>query len=88
MRFDGQGVPVLSFYVRVDTDPGQREDLHARVFGLVDQVHTVTMDESLNYEARMSVRADLDRIRDARAEQHWKPGGMDGHLRVLGPRPA
>jgi Bacterial archaeo-eukaryotic release factor family 10 len=76
LRFDGQGMPVLSFYVRVDTDPRQREDLHARVSSLVDQVHAATKDESLNHEARLSVRADLDRVRQALAEQHWKPGGM------------
>lgn len=76
LRFDGQGMPVLSFYVRVDTDPGQREDLHARVSSLVDQLHPVATDESLNREARMSVRADLDRVREALVEQHWKPGGM------------
>jgi peptide subunit release factor 1 (eRF1) len=76
LRFDGQGMPVLSFYVHVDTDPGHREDLHAHVSSLVDQVHTAAQDESLNYDARMSVRADLDRVREALAEQHWKPGGM------------
>jgi peptide chain release factor subunit 1 len=76
LQFDGQGMPVLSLYVPVDTDPGQREDLHARVSSLVDQVHAETRDESLGYEARMSVRADLDRVRQEVAEQHWKPGGM------------
>jgi peptide subunit release factor 1 (eRF1) len=75
-QFDGQGMPVLSFYMSVDTDPGRREDMHARVSSLVDRVHQAAEDEPLNHETRMSVRADLDRVREALADQHWKPGGM------------
>ena len=76
LRFDGQGLPVTSFYARVDADPAQREDLHSRVNSLVDQVNPLARDETLSHEARLSVRADLDRVKDALVTERWRPGAM------------
>lgn len=76
VRFDGHGLPVTSVYVRVDADPGRREDLHARVSSLLDEIHPLAKDGSVEHEARLSVRADIERIRQALAEERWDPGAI------------
>jgi peptide chain release factor subunit 1 len=76
VQFDGRALPVTSIYTSIDPDPGLREDLLSRVSSLLDQVRPLAKDGTADHEARLSVRADLDRIRDALAEKRWRPGGM------------
>jgi peptide chain release factor subunit 1 len=61
-------------YVRVDTDPGRREDLQARLSSMLDQIRPMAKDGQLGHGARLSVRADIQRIKTALAEARWKPG--------------
>jgi peptide chain release factor subunit 1 len=74
IRFDGDGLPVTSLYTRVATDSAR--DVHARVDSLADQVSPLAKDSSIEREARLSVRADLERVKEAVREERWKPGGM------------
>ena len=76
VQFDGRDLPVTSIYARVDADPGRREDLQARVSSMLDQIRPLAKNGALGHEARLSVRADIARIKTALAEQRWKPGAI------------
>jgi hypothetical protein len=76
VRFDGRGLPVSSIYARVDADPSLREDLHARVTSMLDEVNPLAKNEAVEHEARLSVRADIDRIKESLAQERWKPGAI------------
>jgi peptide subunit release factor 1 (eRF1) len=76
VRFDGRGLPVSSIYARIDPDPSLREDLHARVTSMLDEVNPLAKDEAVKHEARLSVRADIDRIKESLAQERWKPGAI------------
>ncbi len=76
VRFDGEDLPVLSLYVPVDIDPGNRERLAGRVSSLLDSIDALARDPSAEHAVRMSVRADMERIREAVVTEHWRPGGM------------
>lgn len=73
-RFDGRDLPVISLYVGVDAYPGHRADLRLRVASLLDQIRPLVSDASLGREYRMSVRADIERVRELLGEERWKPG--------------
>jgi peptide subunit release factor 1 (eRF1) len=75
LRFHGNGLPVVSLYAPVDAGAARRE-LHARVSSLLAQIHPLAKDSALTHEARMSVRADMERIREALGVQHWQPGAI------------
>ena len=76
VRFDGHGLPVSSVYARIDADPGLREDLHARVTSMLDEVNPLAKNEAVEHEARLSIRADIDRIKESLAQERWKPGAI------------
>lgn len=76
VRFDGHGLPVSSVYARVDADPSLREDLHARMTSLLDEVNPLAKNEAVEHEARLSIRADIDRIKGSLAQERWKPGAI------------
>ncbi len=74
IRFDGGGLPVTSLYTRVAADSAR--DVHARVDSLADQVSALAKDSSLEHDVRLSVRADLEHVKEAVREERWKPGGI------------
>jgi peptide chain release factor subunit 1 len=74
IRFDGGGLPVTSLYAPVAVDSAR--DVQARVDSLADQVSPLAKDSSLEHDVRLSVRADLERIKEAVREERWKPGGI------------
>lgn len=76
VRFDADGLPVTSVYARVDIDPGRDDDLHTRVSSLLDEIRPLAKDTSVEHEVRLSVRADIERIRESLAEERWPPGAM------------
>src|ERR1700676_301398 len=94
IRFDGGGLPVTSLYTRVAAD--SVKDVHARVDSLADQITHLAKDSSAGHDARLSVRADIERIKQAVREERWKPGGIaifacsgrDLYEEVPLPRPA
>jgi len=72
IRFDGDGLPVVSMYVRVEPD----NSVHTRVSSLLDQIRPLGKDHSLEHEARLSIRGDVERIARAASEERWKQGMM------------
>ncbi|WP_214370847.1 hypothetical protein [Pseudonocardia sp. H11422] len=65
-RFTGDGLPVLSVYVRVD--PANRSDYHSQVGSLLHQMRAAADDPDLSHEAAVSLRDDIAAIKAA-AEQ-------------------
>jgi peptide subunit release factor 1 (eRF1) len=74
--FNGRGLPVTSVYACVEADPGLREDLQVRVSSMLDQIRPLAKNGSAGHEARLSVRADIQRINQALAEERWRPAGV------------
>jgi peptide chain release factor subunit 1 len=74
--FHGEDLPVTSVYAGVEADPGLREDLQVRVSSLLDQIRPLAKNGSVGHEARLSVRADIQRIKDSLAEERWRPAGV------------
>jgi peptide chain release factor subunit 1 len=77
VRFNGQDLPVTSVYACVEPDPGLREDLMVRVSSMLDQIRPLARNGAVGgHEARLSVRADIQRIKEAVAEERWRPAGV------------
>src|SRR4029453_5560663 len=76
IRVDAGGGPVVSLYVDVPVDPKEQQGLRSRVNSLLDQLGPLTEDESLDREARLSIRDDITRLREAVLAEHWKPHGI------------
>jgi hypothetical protein len=74
--FDGQDLPVTSIYASVERDPGLREDLQVRMSSMLDQIRPLAKNGSSGHHARLSVRADIERIKEALAEERWRPAGI------------
>jgi peptide subunit release factor 1 (eRF1) len=75
LHFEGDGLPVVSLYARVEPGKSRRE-LHARVSSLLDEIRPLTKDGTGDHEARISVREDIARIRAALDEEQWHPGAI------------
>src|ERR1700689_4048582 len=73
VRFQASGLPVVSLYCRVDPGESQR-DLRARVDSLLDQIRPLAKDGDFDPSHRLSVRADIKRIKDATGSERWPPG--------------
>jgi peptide chain release factor subunit 1 len=76
IRFHGDGVPVVSAYFAVPVDPRERTGVQSRVRSQLHEIRPMTGDETLNRRARLSLRADLDRIENLAAEERHKPGTL------------
>jgi hypothetical protein len=72
VRAKGDGLPVISLYVRVL--PQRRRDLSSQLGSLLDQVEPFAYDQSLSHEARLSLRKDLERINERAELGRWRPG--------------
>jgi peptide chain release factor subunit 1 len=66
-------LPVISMYVTVPVDVGERSRLKTHVTSLLEQVRPFGEDHTLGHDARLSVRADLERIADLCANERWQP---------------
>jgi Bacterial archaeo-eukaryotic release factor family 10 len=73
VRFQANGLPVVSLYCRVDPGASQRE-VRARVDSLLDQIRPLAKDRDLDHRYRLSVRTDIERIKDALDSERWPPG--------------
>jgi len=73
VRFQASGLPVGSLYCRVDPGESQRE-MRARVDSLLDQIRPLARDRDVNHRHRLSVRADIKRIKDGMTSERWPPG--------------
>jgi peptide chain release factor subunit 1 len=70
------GLPIVSLYAVVPVDPKDHNGLRSRVNSLLDQLAPLTDDQSLEREARLSIREDIVRLREAVLAEHWKPHGI------------
>ncbi len=73
LKFHGNGLPVVSLYGRIDPGASPRE-VHTRMMSLLDQVRTLAKDQALGHQSRLSVRADIEHIREALGTRRWPPG--------------
>ena len=73
VRFQAGGLPVVSLYCRADPGASPRE-MHTRVDSLLDQVRPVAKAHDLDHRSRLSVRTDIERIKDAQGAERWPPG--------------
>ena len=73
VRFQANGLPVVSLYCRVDPGASQRE-VRARVDSLLDQIRPLAKDRDLDHRYRLSVRTDIERIKDVLGSERWRPG--------------
>jgi peptide chain release factor subunit 1 len=76
LEFRSDDVPVVSLYAVVPVDPKDQAGLRSRVNGLLDELDPLAEDESLSRAARLSIRDDIERLRRAVLEEHWKPHGI------------
>jgi peptide chain release factor subunit 1 len=65
--------PVISMYVTVPVDVGERSRIKTRVTSLLEQIRPLGEDHTLSRNARLSVRSDLERIEDLRENERWQP---------------
>src|ERR1700691_1358079 len=73
VRFEANGLPVVSLYCGVDPGESQRE-VRARVDSLLDQIRPLATDRDFDHRHRLSVRTDIKRIKDAMNSKRWPPG--------------
>ena len=93
VRFQANGLPVVSLYCRVDPGASQRE-VRARVDSLLDQIRPLAEDRAVDHRYRLAVRGDIERIKDALGSERWPPGtiaifccsGRDLHQEIPLPR--
>jgi hypothetical protein len=76
IRFDSGGLPVVSLYVSVPVDPGRRREVHSRVNSLLHEVRQLGKDGSLERDAKLSLRADIERIEAATSQEQWAPAAV------------
>ena len=75
LKFHGNGLPVVSLYGRIDPGASPRE-VHTRMMSLLDQVRPLAKDQTLEHQARLSVRDDIERIKEAVDSNRWPPGAV------------
>ena len=74
IRFDAGGLPVMSLYVSVPEDAGARRAVGSQVSSLLHAIRPLAEDKTLEHEARMSVRADIERLENPDEHARWPPG--------------
>jgi hypothetical protein len=73
LKFHGNGLPVVSLYGRIDPGASPRE-VRTRMMSLLDQVRPLAKDQTLEHQSRLSVRDDIERIKEAVDSNRWPPG--------------
>jgi hypothetical protein len=75
--FRGNGLPVVSLYVGVPTDPPNRGAVvRSQVDSQLHEIRPMGEDCALGRNAMMSIRGDIDRITGVAAEKRWLPGAV------------
>jgi peptide subunit release factor 1 (eRF1) len=75
-RFHGGKLPVVSVYLGLDPALQGRSSLVTRASSLLHQIRPMAKDHSVDHEARLSVRGDIERIELQLAEERQKPGAI------------
>jgi hypothetical protein len=73
--FQADGLPVVSLYAGIVPGTKEREIL-ARVNSLLDELDGAARDHSAGHEWRLSLRADIERIKVRASEEIWAPAGI------------
>ena len=73
VRFQADGLPVVSLYCRIHPGASPQE-VPTRVDSLLDQIRSVAKDHDLDHRSRLSVRTDIERIKEALGSERWPPG--------------
>ncbi|GBD46622.1 hypothetical protein HRbin41_01451 [bacterium HR41] len=77
VAFDSGGLPTLSLYVAVPTDPNERQRVASRVNSLLSEARQLVKDhERLDHEQRLSLRDDIARIEEAVARELPEPPAL------------
>ena len=76
IRFDSDGLPVVSCYVRIPEDPYNRREVKSQVDSLLHELRPRAEDKSLDHDTRMSLRGDVERIDAVPWEQRWRLGTL------------
>jgi hypothetical protein len=74
--FERTGLPVVSLYAGIDTGTDAPTTLRTRVASLLHKIRPLAEDRSLEREARLSVRGDIERITDTVEHERWTPGAV------------
>jgi hypothetical protein len=74
--FRGNGLPVVSLYVRVPIDPSSRGMVRSQVDAQLRQVRPMSEDHGLGHDVMMSIRGDIDQITGVAEEERWSPGAV------------
>jgi peptide chain release factor subunit 1 len=61
-RLDGGGLPVVSAYLSMRPGPDARRTLHTRADSLLHRIRSLAEDGSLDHDARLSLRADIEQV--------------------------
>jgi peptide subunit release factor 1 (eRF1) len=77
VAFRGNGLPVISLYTRVPTNPRERTaSILSEVDSQLHQIRPMSEDHTLSHDVMMSVRGDIDRIEEVAQEKRWTPGAV------------
>lgn len=77
LHFKGDGLPVVSLYARVTTDPRSRvAAVRSHIDSQLHHLRTISEDHRLSHRAKMSIRGDVDRIIEVVGQQQWPPGAV------------
>jgi peptide chain release factor subunit 1 len=76
IHFDSHGLPVVSVYLEVPVDVSDRAAMPGRAESVLQQLGPLVEDESLDHDAKVSVRSDVDRIGLAAKETRFPAGAV------------
>jgi peptide chain release factor subunit 1 len=62
VRLDSDGLPVVSVYLSMRSEPDARRKLRSSANSLLHSIRSLAEDGSLHRDARMSLRADIEQI--------------------------
>lgn len=63
-RFHGGGLPVVSIYLAIAPGPAGRRAVPTEAHSLIHEIRSLADDRSLDHDARLSLRGDIERIED------------------------
>jgi peptide chain release factor subunit 1 len=76
LKFRGNGLPVVSLYARVPTQPqGRGALIRSQVDSQLHEIRPMGEDRALGHDVMMSIRGDIDRITQVTGAR-WSPGTL------------
>jgi peptide chain release factor subunit 1 len=76
MRFHGGELSVVSVYVALPPGPEARRELRSKADSLLHQIRHLGDDRSLDHDARVSLRDDIERIEEMVSHEILSPGTL------------